>query len=210
MYLYVGYYYLLILSSLFYGAVTVRRGSPLSFRLLLWWLIATVPTEVTATVLGRLYHDNHWVYLFWEPFDCFMVLLIFYHGMKHGVTKRVCMCLLALALVGFFIFSLPHFLKLTWNRQGMLFYLFCELVGACLFLTDGLLPGEELSIFKQPIAWVAFGVILYSCMYILIHALWEYIATWPRGRYQLLTDIANTFEYAGVAAAFYALRRKPR
>ncbi|HEY4208839.1 MAG TPA: hypothetical protein VGM31_18565, partial [Puia sp.] len=94
MYLYLGYYYFLILSSLAYGWVTVRCASPLPFRLLLCWLALMVPIEVTATVLGYLYHDNMWVYNFWEPADCFLLLMMFYQGMTHRMTRRVCLWLM--------------------------------------------------------------------------------------------------------------------
>jgi len=210
MYWYIGYYYLLILSSLVYGATTIRRRSPLSYRLLLWWLIATVPTEVMASVAARLYHNNHWVYNIWEPFDCCMILLLFYFGIAHGRTRRLFRWLLVLAPVGFVFFNLCHFIVLAWHFRSMLFYLFCELIGACLFLVDGRLPGEEQSIFQRPLVWMAFGTILYCIIYILTHALWAYIEVWPTWRYEVLVGVANTFDYLGVVLALYALRRKTR
>jgi len=136
-----------------------------------------------------------------------MILLMFYYGIAHRTTRRVYRWLLVLAAVVVLIFSLRHFVTMSLNLSGMLFYLFCELIGACLFLTDGLLPGEERSIFQRPFSWMALGVILFSCAYILIHSLWQYIATWPKGRYQTLTDLANTFEYAGVWMTLYSLRK---
>lgn len=208
LFLYLAYYYFLILSSLIYGLTTVRRHSPLSFRLLRWWLIVTVLIEGTVTVLARLHHNGNWVYNFWEPFDCCVVLLMFYHGMTHGVTRRICRWLVALVPVGFFIFILPSLVKLTQSIDGMLFYLFCELVGACLFLVDGLLPGEERSLFQQPFSWLAFGTILYTCMYILIHASMELTRTWNQNWYFLLSGVANSFQYASVWMTLYTFRKK--
>ncbi|HVV03256.1 MAG TPA: hypothetical protein VHC96_03500 [Puia sp.] len=209
MYWYIGYYYLLILSSLTYGAMTVRRRSPLSYRLLLWWLIATVPTEVMASVMARVYHNNLCVYNIWEPFDCCMVLLMFYFGIVHKTTRRMFRWLLVLVPAGFVLFNLWHFIALAWHIRSMLFYLFCELIGACLFLIDGLLPGEEQAIFQRSFVWMAFGTILYCIIYILTHALWEYIQVWPTWIYEVLVGIANTFDYLGVWLALYALRKRP-
>jgi hypothetical protein len=89
----------------------------------------------------------------------------------------------------------------------MVFTLFCELISACAFLIDGLLWGEELSIFRRPLSWMAFGTILYSCVFILMHAMWQYILVGTLWHYELLVTISNTFQYGGVLMTFISLHK---
>lgn len=210
LYFYLGYFYVLISLSLIYGLLTVRRHSPVQYRVMLWWLAATLPTEVTAFLVGHFYHRNHWVYNIWVPIECCFILLMFYKGAVQGRTRGMCRWLLILLPVGVFVSYLPHFVWVTLNIHEMLFCLFCELLGACIYLIDNLLGGEDLSIFRQPLSWMAFGTILYACVFILTHGLWEFILVWPRWRYGMLVVVANTFQYGGVLLTLLALRKSNR
>lgn len=204
------YVYVLILSTFVYGVLTIRRDAPLPYRLLMWLMIATLPTETTAVLVGHYYHINHWVYNIWAPIECAVILLVFYKGTVHPVTREVCGWLLVLLPLGTVVFYLPHFNFLTLNTHEMVFTLFCELISGCVFLVDGLLWGEELSIFRRPLSWMAFGTILYTCVFILTHALWEYILVGPIWHYELLVIISNTFQYGGFLLTFIALRKSQR
>jgi hypothetical protein len=201
------YVHACLLFSLVYSLLTVRADSPVPFRLMKWWVILTVPTEIAAILLGYFYHLNHYIYNVWQPIESFLILLMFYKGTTQRVTHRLCGWLLVLLPAGILFIYLVHFVFITLNVPETVFCLFTQLIGACIFLTDSFLWSEELSIFRRPLSWMAMGTILYSCAFILMHGLWDYMLIWPLWRFRAWVSLANTFQYGGVVLSLYALRK---
>jgi hypothetical protein len=201
------YLFLLLGATYAFGMLAVRRQAPLPHRILAWLPGITIPVETLAILVGHFYRNNHWVYNSWLPLECGSLLLVFYKSAGHPATRRLLKWLLLLLPIGiagcYLVSASFQFI----NVYALLFFLFCELLGGFVFLTDCLLSSDDASIFKHPLSWTAVGVILYACVFILTHATWIFTiaVTISHAWYSALILLGNTLLYGFMMRTFFAL-----
>jgi len=201
--------FLLLVAAYAVGMLAVGRRGPLPYRILAWLPGITIPVEALALVVGSHFRNNHWVYNGWLPLECGSLLLIFYTGAGHPVTKRLLKWLLLFLPAGMAGCYAVSFTLRSINVYAMLLFLFCELIGGFIFLTDCLLSSDDVSIFRHPLSWTAVGVILYACVFILTHATWVFTitSTISRSWYGGLILLGNTLLYGFMMRTFFAVWR---
>jgi len=199
----------LLVAVFILGVLTVRRRPSFSYRVLAWLPGITVPVEVLAILVGRWYHNNHWLYNSWLPVECCALLLIFYKGAGHPATKRLLKWMLLILPLGIAVCYAASFSFRVLNVYAMLFFLFCELICGFIFLTDSLLSSDDGSIFSHPLSWTAVGMILYACVFILTHATWVFGIGFTISRfwYGALVLLGNTLLYGFMIKTWLAVRK---
>jgi hypothetical protein len=200
------YYYSLVTAAASLGLASAKKSRP--FQMLAWLPLVTLPVEILGWWMALKYHRNHWLYNCWLPLECCWILLIFYIAAGHPITKRLIGWLLVLMPVGMLASYFISFSVLFINVYAMLFYLFWQLIGGCIFLTDCLLSSEDASIFRHPLSWMAACTILCACMFILSHGTWILKLSVSQPFYELMISIANTLLYGGMILTFIMLRRR--
>ncbi|HWK02063.1 MAG TPA: hypothetical protein VNS58_00430 [Puia sp.] len=204
------YYIALLLSCFLIGCLLVRKSWPLEYKLLvvLTGLTSLVETIVFLNVARRI--DSRWMYSFFAPVECGFILYILYSASVHPAIKRLNAILLGFLPISIGIAYYMHPVFTRFNESAGLFYDFLELIAACSFLTDVLLNKSDTPLGRQPLFWMAAGILFYSSLFTLLDALRTYIPKIPVQYLTMYSVIANTFMYTGFIACFICLRRTDR
>jgi hypothetical protein len=127
--------------------------------------------------------------------------------MDHGV-KRLNKILLLMFPAGVALSFMLHPVLFTTNDPvNLLCYLF-EFIAACSILIDGLLNKWNIPLTRQPLMWLAAGVLFFSCTYALLQIMLNYVLNNIAEYFTLYAFIANTAEYGGFIGCFICLRRE--
>jgi hypothetical protein len=209
--LHIRFYYILVISCLLTGCILFRKNWLLEYKLLVVLSGLTVLTEIIRQICSGLMipGPGDWIYNFFLPVECAFFIYIFYRASKHPAIKQLDTVLLMLLPVGagilYFIF--PYFSSS--NKPVALFYLFTELICAGSFVIDLLLTQSKTSLTRQPLFWVAFGLLFYSGMYIVLLGIITAVRmTKSLFIYELLNSlISNLFLYSGFIICFIRLHK---
>lgn len=211
MYVYIYLWiYILEISAFILGLAAVKRSSPLSYHVLVWLALATALVMTSSIVIIHYYHRNHWLYNLWYPVECSCLLFAFYRATAHAVIRRINRVLLWLLPAGMIITFGVHPDLFTFNAYGAICYLFLELISAFAFLADGLLRSEDHRVFREPLSWMAAGLIMHCFISILAFGMWIFMLKWPPKYYGVVMVLANTFYFAGMQLTFILLRKTNR
>lgn len=119
--------------------------------------------------------SNHWMYNLYWPVQTAGLLSIFYACAIHRKIKR---------FHGWLLVVLPVSLLACWWKDSDLYYLnipaalggdFLLLLAACGGIADELLGHEHIPVLRQPMFWLAFGVLVYCIGVIIFYAAWGFI-----------------------------------
>ncbi|HWK02016.1 MAG TPA: hypothetical protein VNS58_00195 [Puia sp.] len=209
-YIYILYFAALYLSCFLTGCLLVRKSRPLEYKLLvvLSGLTLVVETVVTQYDLRRI--DGRWMYIFFAPVECGFIIYILYRASVHPNIKRLNAILLGLLPISIGIAYWLHPAFSGFNDIADFFYDFLELIAACSFLTDVLLNKSDTPVGRQPLFWMASGILFYCCMFTLLGVLLNYMPRMPRRYLAPYSLVANTFMYTGFIACFICLHRARR
>lgn len=211
------FYDLLLISCILTGCIFVRKGWPLEYKLLIVLSGLTFLVESVQQICFYILNVNiDWLYNCFLPAECACFIYILYRASVHKVIKRLNLALLMILPIGAGIlyWRYPFFYKI--NDHVVLLYLFTELIGACSFLTGLLLSQSKTPLTHQPLFWLAFGLLIYSGLYIVLHSiLYDFLyvnldakMTKVLGIYYYLnTFTANLFMYAGFIICFIRLHQ---
>src|SRR5258708_2383265 len=204
------YYETLLLSCLLIGCLLVRKSWRREHKLLviLSGMTLLVETEVTLFIVHRIF--NRWLYTFFAPVECGFIIYILYRASVHPAIKRLSAILLGVLPISIGIAYCLHPAFYRFNDIAGLFYLFSELLAACSFLVDVLLNKSDTPPGRQPLFWLACGMLFYCSIYTLINAVSDHIVKFSYQFYLLYSIVANTFMYTGFIACFICLHRARR
>ncbi|HWK02014.1 MAG TPA: hypothetical protein VNS58_00185 [Puia sp.] len=204
------YFAVVYLSCFLTGCLLVRKSWPLECKLLvlLSGLTLLVEMVVGLCVVRRI--DNLWLYNFFTPVECGFIIYIYYRASVHPAIKRLNVLLLGLLPVSIGMAYWLHPVFNRFNEMAGLVYLFFELLAACSFLIDALLNKSDTPPGRQPLFWMACGVLIYSCIFTVISAVEDHKLKIPYSLYMLYSFVGNTSLYAGFIACFICLHRARR
>lgn len=204
------FYIALYLVCFLIGSLLVRKNWPLEYKLLvvLAGLTSLIETIVFLNTARRI--DIRGVYNFFAPVECAFILYILYRASVYPAIKRLNALLLACLPIGIGIAYYTHPGFYRFNESAGLFYDFLELIAACSFLIDVLLNKSDTPLGRQPLFWVAAGILFYGSIFTLLDALRNYITKAPIQYLTLFSALANLFMYSGFIACFICLRRADR
>jgi len=202
-----SYYLSLLLSCTLTGFLSVRKSWSLEYKLLVILSSLTFLSESACFLFIGLRIPFLWIQNLFTPVECTFILYILRKASVRPVFKRLHAVLLILLPIGIGVIYglLPAFFKL--DDFAALFYLFLELIAACTFLVDILLNKSDTPLGRQPLAWMASGMVFYCSIYAVMTAVTSFIAEIPLLYKLLYSTVANTFIYAGFIACFICLRR---
>ena len=189
------------------GCLLWKKDWPLQFRQLAIMMGLTVFVEIVAHVLAIRHHNSMWLYNLFMPVECGSFLYVFFRGAVRPAIRIFNRCLLA-AIIPVLVISFlaqPHLL--LHNKFRYIIFLFLELLAACSFFIDLLSGGESVYLLRQPLFWLAGGIVPFCCVHIVLFSLLNYFIPMPQIYYFSWTLVANTFLYSGVTACFICLRR---
>lgn len=200
-------FHLLEITAFLTGCLLWKKDWPLQFRQLVVMMGLTVLVEIVAHFLVIRYHNSVWLYNLFMPVECASFLYVFFRGAVHPAIRIVNRCLLA-AIIPVLVISFlaqPHLL--LHNKFRYIIFLFLELLAACSFFIDLLSGGESVYLLRQPLFWLAGGIVPFCCVHIVLFSLLNYFIPMPQIYYVSWTLVANAFLYSGVTACFICLRR---
>jgi hypothetical protein len=199
----------LLLSCFLTGCMFIRKNWLLQYKLLVILSGLTVLIEMAEQITSHLHFHSKWIYNFFLPLECAFFLYIFYRASVHAAVKRLNATLLMLLPVGAGIlyFFFPYFSES--NKQVALFYLFSELICACSYVIDLLLIQANTPFARQPLFWVAFGLLIFSGLYVLmITILYSISIIQIFSTYAYVNSlVSNFFLYSGFIICFIRLHK---
>jgi hypothetical protein len=201
---------ILLITTLVLAFAAVRRSAPLPHRLLKWLIVINLFIEVGAVYLAYRYHNNHWFLNITEVAEPWMLLLIFYLGAVHPITRRINRTILWLMPAGVAVSYAKQPGILVVNTHVLVFYLFSELVSTCVFLIDGLLRSDDHTFFQDPLSWTAAGIALHCFVTTVYYGLWNFLDSWPEKYFDISMLVANGLFYAGIIITFTRIRKIDR
>lgn len=161
-------YFFFGLASVYLGCVLVRKSWPIQYRLLL--VLACLDFSVTLVSYlwsSMLFKSNHWIANAAAPVECALILYIFYKASTHRIIKRIniglIIAIIPLLLIGYTLRPLFFYLNTT-VATGCFFFI---LLSACCAYVDMLLDKRDFRLSRQPMFWLAGGMLLYSISNIL-------------------------------------------
>jgi len=168
-------YFFFGLASVYLGFVLVRKSWPIQYRLLL--VLACLDFFVT---LGSylwstmLFKSNHWIANAVAPFECALILYIFYKAATHRLIQRINIGLM-IAIVPLLLIAYtlkPLFFIL--NTTAVIGCYFFILLSACSAFIDLLLDKRDFRLSRHPMFWLAGGMLLYGISNILCFVGYEF------------------------------------
>lgn len=207
------FYDLLLLSSFITGCILVRKNWPLEYKLLVILSGLTLLSEFTIEICvyrDPVHHGSwHWIYNYFLPVECAFFIYIFYRASENQVLRRLNIFFLTLLPVGAGIlyFLYPDFSKA--NKEVALLYLFTELICSCSFIIGLLLKQSTIPLTRWPLFWIAFGLLFYSGLYIVMLGIFRALTfTKMMSIYASLNIlITNLFLYSGFIICFIRLHK---
>lgn len=194
------------------GGLLLRKYWAFEYKLLvaLSGLTFLVESFVEIIIL------THWfsylpVYGLFLPFECLLILYIFYRLALHPVTRRLNLIFLGLLPIGIVLlyWLYPHFSG--YNEPVIIFYLFLQLISASSLLIDILMDSSDTTIIHRPQFWMVFGMIVYCTIITVAHiAALFFLRRLPLMYYKISAVVANTFMYVGFITSFIVLHRQSR
>jgi hypothetical protein len=172
-------------------------------------LTLLVETMVILNIFVRRVHGR-WIYNFFAPVECGFIIYILYRASVYPAIKRLNAILLGCLPISIGIVYWMHPVLHRFNDAAGLVYDFLELVVACSFLIDVLLNKLDTPPGRQPLFWMASGLLFACSLFTLQDVLMNYIPTIQNQYLTIYNAIANSFMYAGFIACFICLRRTDR
>jgi hypothetical protein len=163
------------LAAFVLGCLLVRRNWPVPYRFLVALRCLDFGVSILSSFYSLWFHrSNHWIYNLFLPAEAFSFLYIFYKTAVHGKVRRAdggLLVLLAPLIVLSYLLSHSFFFL---NTYAGISCSFLSLLAACGAFIDLLADKRELRLFRQPMFWMAGGVLLYSISNIIFYITWEY------------------------------------
>lgn len=205
-----GYYELLLMACVFIGCLFLRRSFPLEYKLMV--ILSGLTLLVESMVVYFFFSHAHkpWIYNFFGPVECAFIVYIFYRASTHQAVRRLHVFLLFLLPVGIGISYWMYSDLFRINDKVILYCIFTNLIAACSYLADILLNKTDVPMVRYPFFWMAAGMLLFCCSYVMVPALLNYLRIIPVGYSMLYSLLANTFMYSGFIACFVCFRRLTR
>jgi hypothetical protein len=170
----------------------------------------TLAVESLTFVLSRMYVDYLLWYNLWALLETGALLYILSGRITLSSGRRLHRILLIALLPGTVLCYIwyPFFHK--FNGCAVLFFLFLELIAACTALVDILKKMYDRPMYKEPMFWLATGMLFYCSLFIVVFSLGQFFNRLSYPVYLPFACSANTFMYGGFIACFIALRREDR
>ena len=164
------------LAAFVLGCLLVRRNWPVHYRFLVAFKCLAFGVSILGSFYSIWYHrSNHWLYNLFIPVEGISYLYVFYKAAIHRTVRRIDGWLLLLVMpliVLSYILSHSFFFLNTYAGMSCSFL---PLLAACGTFIDLLADKRELRLFRQPMFWMAAGVLLYSISNIIFYIIWEYV-----------------------------------
>lgn len=157
------------------GCILLRRYWHRAYKWLLLMMGLNVVVEL-ASDFWSMYTQtsNHWMYNLYWPIQTAVLLLIFYDRAAQRKIKQ---------FHGWLLAALPVSLLACWWKDPELYLInmpavisgdFLLLLAACGAVADELFSQEH-PLLRQPLFWLAFGVVVYGICLIIYYAVWGFI-----------------------------------
>ncbi|HWK04309.1 MAG TPA: hypothetical protein VNS58_11790 [Puia sp.] len=208
LYIIFAYYYLgLLLSCFLTGCLFVRKSWSLEYKLLVILSGLTLLAETGAYLYATLRIDGHWVHNLFAPVECVFILYILHRASMRPAIKRLNIVLLVILPAGIGVIYGLHPAVLRIGEFAALFYLFLELTAACSFLIDLVLNKSDTPVGRQPLFWMAAGMLFYCSIFSMELTVMSFIKKIPWQYSVSYAIVANTFMYTGFITCFICLHR---
>ena len=199
-------YDILLVSCFLTGCIVIRKNWPLENKLLLALTGLTILIEMIEQICFFFLKMTfvEWLYNCFTPVECASLVYIFYRSSEYPAIKRLNAVLLLLLPVGAGFLYYLHPLFITINDHVVVFYLFVELISACSIIIDLLLGQSQSPLTRQPLFWLASGMLFFSGLYIvMVSIIFKLKMTNILFIYEILNQIiANSCMYAGFLIYF--------
>lgn len=204
------YYFSLLLSCLLTGCLLLRKNWPLEYTLLVILSGLTLLVEAAALQYAVRHIDGSWVQDLFTPVECVVILYVLHRGSVRPAIKRLNVVLLAILPVGIVVIYGLHPTLFWIGEFASLFYVFLELIAACSFLIDLVLNKSDTPLGRQPLFWMAAGMVFYCSIKSLELTVMSFITKIPWQYSLSYSMVSNTFMYTGFIACFICLHRAGR
>jgi hypothetical protein len=156
------------------GCILVRKTWPWHYRFLVVLKGLSFLVQWGGMAWSTLTHSsNHWIFNVYLPLECVSYLYIFYRASASPIIRRLngwlTVTVLPLVVISFLL-SPQLFIINQMMGMGCDFLL---LISACVACIGLLLSEEEVSFFRNPLFWLAGGVLYYSIGNIIYLVTWE-------------------------------------
>ena len=190
----------------------VRKSWSPGYKLLVALSCMTLAVETTSLVYQYMPYRPPLFYIFynvWIFLEPATMIYILFREATHPAVKRLCRVLLMLLPISGILCHLLSYDPTTGiNEYANLVYLFFCLIAACSVLMGILLDTSDQLLFTRPVFWLATGILFYSCIFIVIHAIGAFYFYLVIKCYIYFSTAANAFQYGGFIACYFALRKR--
>jgi hypothetical protein len=205
---YIVYVFIVFLSFLV-SLFAYRYDSRLRF--FPWILGSTVLVEILVGILSFGFLINpYWIYHFSAPALGSMMMYYFYLNIRDPLVKKILLTLMVLYVLAslaltFFFYEWTDFPGLPANAGGFI------LIGCGLFMLLTLEPIHDVPIYKHPIAWISFGVIIFYTGTFFLNGIYNYLVeTKNENRlliHRIINNGLNIIMYGSFTVAFLCSHR---
>jgi len=205
----VKYHHYFELAALLTGLVTFNKHWPASAKVLLVLAGVTFGVELYAQYLWSSKHQqNHFIYNLFLPFQCMAILFAFSRLLMNHTLLLVNKLLVALFFIGVIVSYIYYPTFHTLNHFASTLYLLLMIIASGSFFIDIAINDAAMPLLKQPVFWLATGVLVFCVTFIIRMAFWTYLETLPNINTILFVTnvICNLFFYGGLIGFFLCLR----
>lgn len=189
------------------------RKSDSSIRIFPWLLSFSIITEVIVNILYQVYHANYnLIYHIYLPIEYFFLAIYFIRTNNKKLIKKIILVsvpfyVLISLFVSLRVTPLNQHPGLSFNIEGILLITWSILT---LFSVD---VNPVVSINKQPVFWICFGLLLFHAGIFFFNFVYAYISTreseMANELHQLVIKNLNYCLYIFFSVAFLCSERMP-
>ena len=205
--------YLFLLISSWFISIWCKKNDP-AIRIFPWLLSVSLLTELIVNILYHVYHTEYnFIYHIYLPIDyCFLAIYFIKTNNKKWIKHLILVSILLYAILSVFISysvtPLNQHPGLSFNIEGALLITWSILT---LFSVD---VNPAVSISKQPVFWICFGLLLFHAGIFFFNFVYAYIDTHKSDManelHQLVIKNLNYCLYIFFSVAFLCSERMPK
>jgi len=206
----VKYHHYFELAASLTGLITFRKHWPAYAKALLVLAGVTFGIELYAQYLwSNLHKQNHFLYNLFLPFQCFVVLFAFSRLLINNsllLVNRMLIAVFFTGTVAAYIYY-PTFVNLNYFASTL--YLVLMIIASGCFFLDIAMNSINVPLIRQPVFWLATGILVFSVTFVIRMAFWTYLASLPNINAIIFVTniISNIFFYGGLIGFFICLRQ---
>jgi hypothetical protein len=181
------------------------------FILLVPLLLLTLFVEVFAVFIYKFTKSSHWIHNFFIGVEIVIFFYFFYFFVKSIKMKRRSILFVCLFVL-FFGINILFFQKmLMFNYYSLLFGSILLVINACFFIME-LMKINILNIFKNPMFWLASGVLFFFSITTIFFSLFDYLVVSKKVNvstlYRILITFANFVLYSCLSISILLFWKK--